>query len=184
MIHAFNGAGAQHSLSPVDAVMGGDGTSMRPEFRASLVNIAHIQKINDLRGALPRPQDHQRAPLGRWRAGRRTLAPAQSGDPLKAELATCTVQILILKRPPSVGGLTPFASGEARPSGPLPVLSVFESHQVNPDRRFWTPCACSARSCRRVRRTCHTLHSGPLNNGTALQCPFHRVIFWATVVRQ
>jgi hypothetical protein len=67
MIHAFNGAGAQHSLSPVDAVMGGDGTSMRPEFRASLVNIAHIQKINDLRGGHCRARRIISAP--RWGAG-------------------------------------------------------------------------------------------------------------------
>ena len=43
-------AGAQHSLSPIDAVMGGDGATLEPTAISALFNFAQFQftKINEL----------------------------------------------------------------------------------------------------------------------------------------
>ena len=42
------GGSVQHSLSPMDADTGGDGTTMELEFRRAPVNIAQIPKFNEL----------------------------------------------------------------------------------------------------------------------------------------
>ena len=48
MMLALDQAGAQHSQSPVGADMrDGDGTSMLFRFAESVVNIAHIGKVNE-----------------------------------------------------------------------------------------------------------------------------------------
>jgi hypothetical protein len=46
--HSDVTAGAQHSQSPVDAVMGGDPVSMRPQVPRAMFNIAHFWKVNEL----------------------------------------------------------------------------------------------------------------------------------------
>jgi hypothetical protein len=71
------GGGSVTELSVTDGCprSGGDVPLLAHCEAPLLINIAHIQKINDLRGAAP--HDQQRGPLVRWRAGRGTNVPVE-----------------------------------------------------------------------------------------------------------
>jgi hypothetical protein len=108
MMLRLDQAGARYSQSPVVAKKGGDGTTMRPEFREALVSIAHISKVNDLRGTAA-PADHHRVPSGRWACWTR-----DQGGPRRATCPAANAS----------PALTAFDPGEVQPSRPSPARSI------------------------------------------------------------